>query len=290
MALQMKTIKEKMETISNIRKVTKAMEMISVSKMKKIVSKRNEALHFSEEARNILINLHLYHKTDHLFFQKGKEGGAILLIIIASNRGLCGAYNSNIDRKVQDFLDSHQEREIRVIGVGKEVQKIVARHDLPLLALFEEYDEIYEAEEAHSLYRLVLKEFQSGEYEEVKIIYTEFINSLSFRPQIKSFIPFDLSEYKIDSLEKDEREYIFEPNKKRVLDMVIQQLLLTVLYQYLLESLASEHSSRVMAMKNASESAGEMLENLIISFNRARQAAITQEIAEIVGALSAMSS
>ena len=288
MAMQMKTIKEKMGTVANIRKVTRAMEMVSTSKMKRTLEQREKSLLFAEEARKLLVNLHYRHHLDHPLFSE-KEGEKILILVVASNRGLCGAYNANVDRTFSELLETYDREKVEVVGVGKEVQKIALRHNVPLIANFEEFSEIYGADEARSLLNFLLEKFSTNEYRKVLIVYTEFINSLSFRPRVRSLIPLNVDEFEL-SAKEDERDYLFEPSKEDVLNYVVDYVILTVLYQYLLESLASEHSSRVMAMKNASDNAQEMLEELVISFNRARQAAITQEIAEIVGALSALSS
>ncbi len=288
MAVQMKTIKEKMGTVANIRKVTRAMEMVSTSKMKRTLEQREKSLLFAEEARNLLVNLHHRHHLDHPLFSE-KEGDKVLVLVVASNRGLCGAYNTNVDRTFGELLETYDREKVEVVGVGKEVQKIALRHNVPLIANFEEFSEIYEADEARSLLNFLLEKFSTNEYKKVLIVYTEFINSLSFRPRVRSLIPLNVDEFEL-SAKEDERDYLFEPSKVDVLNYVVDYVILTVLYQYLLESLASEHSSRVMAMKNASDNAQEMLEGLVVSFNRARQAAITQEIAEIVGALSALSS
>ena len=289
MAMQMKTIKEKMGTVANIRKVTKAMEMVSTSKMKRVLERREKSLAFSEEARNLLINLHHYHHVDHPFFSPGK-GEKILVLVIASNRGLCGAYNTNVDREFSRIVEKYGRERVEAVGIGKEAQRIVLRNGVPLLANFEEFSDIYEADEVRSLLLFILESFSTNQYERILITYTEFINSLSFQPRTRSLVPLELNEFNREFLEEDARSYVFEPSKTEVLNYVVDYVLLTILYQYLLESLSSEHSSRVMAMRNASDNAKEMLEELVISFNRARQASITQEIAEIVGALSALSS
>ncbi len=304
MAMQTKTIKQKMKSVANIGKITKAMEMISVAKMKRAVEERNSSLVFAKESYALLENLYKSKNLPHPYMEQG-EGEKILLVIIASNKGLCGGYNVNVSKKVSAFIEKHKGREIEVISVGKQAQKIATRNKLNVISSFNHFSDFFKAGEVRSLLYAILDYYDSGEYAGVWVAYTDFINSLSFEPKLASFIPFSLEDAERITHEKSvhteelDREiqiekqdytlYAFEPNEQEILDTVVPAVLLTTLFQYLLESLASEHSSRVSAMKNASENAQEMVEGLRINFNRARQAAITQEIAEIVGGSSAVS-
>lgn len=292
MAMQTKTIKQKMKSVANIGKITKAMEMISVSKMKKAVAKRNASLVFAQESFALLENLHIHKELSHPFLEKGK-GEKILLVVVASNKGLCGGYNMNVSKQVSDFIKTHTETEIEVVAVGKQAQKIASRNQLKLLATFDDFSETYSVSKVRSLLQAISSYFESGEYSSVSLVYTEFISSLSFEAKTESFIPPVLGDFinTKDSTEKQNSfaQYSFEPSEQEVLNTVVPAVLMTLLFQVLLEASASEHSSRVSAMRNASDNAKEMGEELKINYNRARQAAITQEIAEIVGGSSAVS-
>lgn len=291
--MQTKTIKQKMKSVANIGKITKAMEMISVSKMKKAVNKRNSSSVFAKESFALLENLHVHKDLSHPYLEKG-GGEKILMVIIASNKGLCGGYNMNVSKKVSDFIKKNNGKNIDVVAVGRQAQKIARRNNLELVASFDDFSETYSVSEVRSLLRSIFTYFESGDYEFVSVAYTEFISSLSFEAKTESLIPPVLDTY-INSEESKEdnvkkfAQYSFEPNEQAVLNSVVPAVLMTLLYQYLLEASASEHSSRVSAMRNASDNAKEMGEELKINYNRARQAAITQEIAEIVGGSSAVS-
>ncbi len=289
MAMQTKTIKRKMKSISNIGKITKAMEMISVSKMRKSIEKRNRSLPFAEESLKLLKNIAFHKNLFHPYLEKGK-GDKILLLIVASNKGLCGGYNVNVSKEVAKFKQEQAGKEIEVIAIGKQSQKIAVRNDLKLIASFDQFSEYYSAREVKSVLRLIFELFDKGEYEAVHIAYTEFFSSLRYEAKVKTFIPLHIEKEEKEASKDFSPRYTFEPSEKDVLDGTVPAVLLTILYQYLLEALASEHSSRVSAMKNASDNAAEMEESLRINYNRARQAAITQEIAEIVGGSSAISS
>ena len=295
MAMQTKTIKQKMKSVANIGKITKAMEMISVSKMKKAVSKRNSSLLFAQESFSLLENLHLNKSLSHPYLEK-REAEKILMLVVASNKGLCGGYNMNVSKQVSKFVAENPGITVDVVAVGRQAQRIATRNGLKLIASFDDFSEYYTASEVRSLLHIIFDHYDQGEYCEVRVAYTEFISSLAFEAKTSSLIPLSIDESRKilnqDGSEKKQRDfalYTFEPSEQEVLNTVVPAVLVTVLYQYLLEATASEHSSRVSAMRSASDNAEELGEELKINFNRARQAGITQEIAEIVGGSAAVS-
>ena len=292
MAMQTKTIKQKMKSVANIGKITKAMEMISVSKMKRSIEKRNNSLLFAEESLALLKNLVKHKDLSNKYLEKG-EGEKVLMLVIASNKGLCGGYNINVSKQVTEFVKQNKDVKVDVVAVGRQAQKNASRNGLDLIASFDDFSDYYTSSEVRSLLQFLFEKYDSGDYKEVRIAYTEFFSSISYEAKIKSFIPLSIDDTEniIGSSDdkKDFALYTFEPSEQEVLNTVVPAVLMTILYQYFLEGLASEHSSRVTAMRNASDNAEELGEELRINFNRARQAAITQEIAEIVGGSSAVS-
>ena len=304
MAVQTKTIKQKMSSVKNIGKITKAMEMISVSKMRKSVQKRNASDAYAQYSFNLLENLHVHRKLTHPYLE-GREGEShVLMLIVASNKGLCGGYNMNVSKQVAAYMKANPEVTVEAITVGKQAAKIAWRNDIPIRASFTEYSEYFSASEVRSIMYTIFDQFNDNrEFGSVVACYTKFISSIQYQPEILQLVPMDITKSKqalhlrkedstvADSEEKKHlAEYVFEPGEQEVLDAMVPRLLMTVPYQLLLDATASEHSSRVTAMKNASDNAGELLDELKINYNRARQAAITQEIAEIVGGSSAVSS
>lgn len=296
MATDTKTIKQKIKSVKNIGKITKAMEMISVSKMKKSVARRLASSVFARNSLALLETLHVHKKLSHPYLEN-REGKKVLMVVVASNKGLCGGYNMNVSKQVTLFVQENPQLDIEVIAVGKQAQKIAFRNNLEIVASFTEFNDELHAEDIRSLMQTVFELYdQNPEYLAVHVAYTEFVSSLSFNPKTMALIPLSIKTSKetldISSTDNLVQEFIFqyqfEPTEQEVLDVVVPSLLTTVIYQLLLESFASEHSSRVVAMRSASDNAGEMLEDLKINYNRARQAGITQEIAEIVGGSSAM--
>lgn len=292
MATDTKTIKNKMTSVRNIGKITKAMEMISVSKMKKSVARRVASSLFAEHSLDLLETLHTRKKLSHPYLEQ-RTGNKMLLIVIASNKGLCGGYNMNVSKQVTQFINTHNDKAIEVIAIGKQAQKIAFRNRLNIIASFTGFNDEVSAKNVRAVLQTAFDLYETDQdYASVHVAYTEFVSSLAFEARTLSLIPISLetSQHVLGnehptSLSAD---YVFEPSEQEVLDVVVPSLLMTIIYQLILDSLASEHSSRVTAMRNASDNAGEMLEDLRINYNRARQAGITQEIAEIVGGSSAM--
>jgi len=285
-----------MKSVQNIGKITKAMEMISVSKMKKSVQKRLASQIFADRSFELLENLHIHKNISHPHLES-RKGNKVLMVIIASNKGLCGGYNMNVSKQVTRFIASHADTTVDAIVVGRQSEKIARRNNINVIASFNELSDYYTASEIRSVLNTIIETYDNNDdYRQVVIAYTQFVSSLSFEARVTPFIPLqvDVAQKlaRIESSTNNKRKfalYSFEPDEQSVLDAAVPAVLMTVIYQLLLESLASEHSARVVAMRNASDNAGEMYDELKLNFNRARQAAITQEISEIVGGSAAVS-
>ena len=186
---------------------------------------------------------------------------------------------------------------VEAVVIGKQASKIAWRNKVKVIASFTDYSEYFSSGEVRSIMHTLYEQFDNDQsFQSVVLCYTKFISSITYEPKVLSLIPLSLDgTRKALHLEKDKgnkerfAQYEFEPTEQEVLDTMVPRMLMTIVYQVLLDSIASEHSSRVTAMKNASDNAGELLDDLKINYNRARQAAITQEIAEIVGGSSAVS-
>jgi F-type H+-transporting ATPase subunit gamma len=294
--MQTKTIKTKMKSVQNIGKITKAMEMISVSKMKKSIQKRLASQIFADRSFELLENLHVHKNISHPYLES-REGNKVLMVIIASNKGLCGGYNMNISKQVKKFVTSNSDVIVEAIVIGKQSEKIARRNNINVVASFNELSDYYNSSEVRSILNTITDTYDDNrDYKEVVIAYTQFVSSLSYEARVTPFIPLKVDVAQklanIEASTNNKRKftlYSFEPDEQSVLDSAVPAVLMTVIYQLLLESLASEHSARVVAMRNASDNAGEMYDELKLNFNRARQAAITQEISEIVGGSAAVS-
>lgn len=297
MATQIKTIKQKITSISNIKKITKTMEMVSIAKMKKAVDLSLRSKEYAKYALEILKTLANEREIEHPLLELGK-GDTTLLVIFASNKGLCGSYNMNISKLVHQYKMKHGEK-IEAVTIGKQAEKIAHRNKFKIIASFHDFGEDISIEEVVSLRKFLMKQFlETGKYKRVVAIYTEFVKRLNYQPIARKILPVTvkatqnlLSDSASALVEKNGGTmplYIFEPSEARVLEKVIPTLLNDVLLQIMLESLASEHSSRMVAMKNATDNATELVSDLLLTFNRARQANITQEVAEIIAGAEAL--
>jgi len=307
MAIQTKIIKQKMKSIGNIKKITKTMEMVSVSKMKKTVEGSMASREYSRYSLELLVTLAKERNIPHPLLEYGL-GDKTLLIIVASNKGLCGGYNLNISKAVSKFKKTIDKKAgqvnndlIECITIGKQAERIANRNKLKIVSSITEFGENIVIEDIELLKKIVLKEFiDLKKYKNVSIVYTQFVKQLDYRPNIREIIPvspktmrniIEETETGRDEVRFDKKSmilYLFEPSEERVLDKVIPDLLGAVFFQIMLEAQASEHSSRMVAMKNATDNAGELLDDLSLTYNRARQAGITQEVAEIIGGAEAL--
>lgn len=300
MAIQSKIIKQKMASIGSIKKITKTMEMVSVSKMKKAVSNSLASREYARYALELIITLSKERDIPHPLLEEG-PGNKRLLIIVASNKGLCGGYNVNISKSVSKFKAKYEGEEIECITIGRQSERIARRNKINIIASITEFGENISLNEIEILNKIILREFiELKNYKNVSIAYTQFIKQLDYRPNIREIIPVSSKTARniIEETEKGSTEerfdkksmalYLFEPNEEKVLNKIIPDLMSAILFQIMLGAQASEHSSRMVAMRNATDNAGELLDNLKLTYNRARQAGITQEVAEIIGGAEAL--
>lgn len=295
MAVQTKTIKTKINSVNNIKKITKTMEMVSVSKMKKATDRAGAGKVYSKLAIELLSHISKERDVKHPLLGRAREGGKELVVAISSNKGLCGGYNINISKA----LGAHKKaakREVECITIGRQSEKSAKRNGLKIIASFLDFNEKSTSDEFAIVRDICLEKFNSGEYNKVSVLYTEFKSSTTYKPYLMKLIPVFTGIYENELLGDGEDEtekpnlsqYLFEPSKDGVLDQIIPQLIEQALFHAFLESVASEHSARMFAMKNAGDNAGNLLDELTLYFNQARQAAITQEISEIVGGAEAV--
>jgi len=299
--MQTKVVQQKIASVKNIKKITKAMEMISVSKMRRSVARALASREYARYALELLVNLHKNRNIEHPFLTP-REKGKTLMIIFASSKGLCGGYNVNVQKAVVKELEEI-DNEVDVITIGKQADRIAGRLGLKIVASLPEFADNFDVEKVREVFAILNERFnvENSEYKNVSVAYTRFVNSAEYDARVRELVPLspkmvrkvveegeegrEEERFELDSLGL----YLFEPSEREVLDTIVPSLIKTLFFQIALESLASEHSSRMTAMKNATDNAGEMLGDLQLEFNRARQAGITQEIGEIVSGAEALS-
>ena len=292
-----KEIKRRIKSVKNTKKITKAMELVAASKMRRAVAQTLSSRLYSSYSWELLTSLSdKLEDVSHPFFEEKKEG-KILLVLITSNGSLCGGYNSQIIKKAISMMKTSSS-EITLITVGKKGDDAMRRTGQNVLATFTELPTALTLSDIIPLSRLLTNEFKTGAYKEVYVAYTDFISALTQKPNIRQLLPISKQELKevIESATDQtlkqpaiEVPYVFDGNMNVLIESLAEKLVRMQIYQMLLESGASEQSARMVAMKNASEAAGEMISDLTLVFNKARQAGITQEISEISAGMASVS-
>lgn len=292
-----KTIKTKLKTVGNIKKITKAMEMVSRSKMKKSIDRAMSVRPFAYFGLEFLVNFSYHSKATSVYFAKS-EGKKTLIVEISANKGLCGGYNGNMFRELRRHIGEKGLKNFDFIAVGKYATHHSALLGGNLLTSFNEFGENITLSDAEHLSNTIKKAYESGEYEKVLVAFTNFISTLSQKPVIYQLLPLSPETFKNQlaesgvyenrievensDLKRDWSGYVVEPSEDVILDVIIPKLVTSQVYQALLDASASEQASRMIAMKNATENAEGLEEGLLLSYNHIRQEGITRELAEIV--------
>jgi F-type H+-transporting ATPase subunit gamma len=300
MAVSTKIIRRRIKSITNTKKITKAMEMVAASKMRKAQQATLRTRDYANRAWSLISDLS--GKTDsklHSFLVKKDKVKKVCVVLISSDRGLCGGFNAQIVKKVAEFSRGLIEKgiEIEFITVGKKSRDFAGRHKMKIIADFTNLSSVTRLAEVRAVAKIVIDDFSAGKYDEVYLAYTDFISTISQRPRILKLLPFSrerdldlgkVNKEKIEEAKEMEYEFIFEPTPDKVLEYMLPKMAEMQIFQAVLESNASEHSARMVAMKNASDSAEDMIFDLTLTYNQVRQSAITKEIMEIVSGKAAL--
>ncbi len=308
MAISGKAIKQRIKSVKNTKKITKAMEMVSAAKMRKAIQYVTATRTYAALAKELMEKLGGISEVKSPLTEV-RPVKKVLVILFSSNRGLAGSFNSNVFKKTQAVLTradvigetTSNDTLYDIIGIGKRSAYFAKRYNYPLIAAYDAIRDNPTVEDILPIARFAIEKFKSEEYDAVLVAFTDFKSSILQIPRVRKLLP--ISKADIETLleempgspkEKKESdvetnsEYEFEPNAEMIIDVILPRLFEVQLYQTLLESRASEHSARMVAMKNATEAAGDMIDALTVEFNKARQAGITKEIAEIAGGAAAL--
>ena len=303
-----KEIKRRIKSVKNTKKITKAMELVSASKMKRSVSQTLSSRLYASYSWEVLTSLsNRLEEITHPFF--GSTDDKIttnkdLIVLITSNRGLCGGYNSQIIKKAISLIKNHNENisnNFDVITIGKKGDNAMHKTGQSVIASFIEMPDVnIKISDIMPVSTLITEEYKKSNYKNVYISYTDFVSALSQKPKIKKILPIskkeilELSEEGMEEKEKtkptdkNEVPYLFEGDVDKLLESLVEKIVRIQIYQMILESNASEQSARMVAMKNANEAAEEMIDDLTLIFNKARQASITREISEISAGMASI--
>lgn len=290
-----KEIKRRIKSVKNTKKITKAMELVSASKMKRATIATLSARPYSGYSWEVLTALSEYVSESSNPLLQERAGGKTLVIFISSSRGLCGAYNSQITKKVLALIRENNGTAVDFVSVGKKGEAFLRRAKQEVVASFNEINDTPKLVDVYPISNFVISLYKEGAYSKVLVAYTDFVSALTQIPQIQQLLPVRKEEVKTEltdataQAKKTTIDYTFEPDYETLMSVIVEKIARVRVFQMMLESSASEHSARMLAMKNASDAAGEMIGDLTLAFNKARQASITQEISEISAGMASVS-
>ncbi len=313
-----KEIQRRIKSVGSIKKVTRAMEMVSASKMRKSIEAVLKTRTYSNLAWLTVLNIAASADSKeniHPLLTPRSEIKKVAIVLISSNRGLCGSFNSNIVNKAVASIKKQGDLDTDFILVGKKGIMVNGRFKYNVSAEFDKADFVSEIREVQPIAKMLIDDFLAQKYDKVFVAYTDFVNSIKQVPRVKQILPVDINaideylgvvgktenvttnkpfikEKEVKHLQDDKYKYqfIYEPTPQKVLDQMLPRLIEVQLFQALLESNASEHSVRMASMHQATEAATDLVKELVLFYNKARQAAITSEISEISAGANALSS
>lgn len=293
-------IRRRIKSVRNIGQVTRAMQAVAASRMQRAQAQVTATRAYAEKAWEVLTHLAAQRQVGeelHPLLQV-RPLHTVVLVVLTGDRGLCGAFNHNIIAKAVDFIKEGKENElsVKLITVGRKGRDYMLRRDEEIVAEFTGIPDQPRLVDVTPIARVAIDGFLEGRFDQVCLAYSDFVNVLNQQPTIKRLLPIMPTEIETQAMAEYVEgvrpsvaiEYIYEPDPRSILDEVLPRFTELQIYQAILESIASEHGARMVAMRNASDNAEELVEGLTLDFNKARQRAITLEIMDIAGGAEAL--
>lgn len=283
----LKELRNRITSVSSTMQITSAMKMVSAAKLKRAQDAITEMRPYAQKLEEILVNVSAtLDSSEGVYARKAENVQKVLLVAISSNRGLAGAFNANIMKAVIAQINNNPGVQYDLYAMGKKVFDLSSRRGLSMLG---ERNSIYDDltfDNVSEVAEMLMELFREGKYDRIELVYNQFRNAAVQDVQVEQFLPVREVEGGDDSSAM--ADYIYEPSKEEILEDLIPKSLKTQLFKAMLDSHASEHGARMTAMHKATDNASELRKQLKLSYNKARQAAITNEILEIVGGAEAL--
>ncbi|MEA1889213.1 MAG: F0F1 ATP synthase subunit gamma [Pseudomonadota bacterium] len=283
-----KQIKTQIKSLQSTQKITRAMEMVAASKMRKAQERMHAARPYAEKIRDVAGHLHLANpEYRHPFLVERDEVKRVGYIIISSDRGLCGGLNTNmLKAAVADMKEWHDKGvEVDFCSIGSKAQGFMKRFGFKMVSSASHLGDAPQISQLIGVVKVMLDDFVDGKLDRLMLVYNKFVNTMTQEPVVTQLLPLKADE--ADGYEHH-WDYIYEPEAKPVLDALLTRFIEAQVYQGVVENIACEQSARMVSMKAASDNAGDMIDDLELIYNKARQAAITQELSEIVSGAAAL--
>ncbi len=283
-----KEIRTKIKSIQNTQKITRAMEMVAASKMRSAQVRMRTARPYSEKIREVISHVAQAEvNSNHPYLAEKDQLKRVGYIVVSSDRGLCGGLNNNLFKELVKELTQldKQQVEIDLCTIGTKANVFFSSINANIVSHTSQLGDTPTADQLIGVVKVMIDAFRSGEIDKLVLVYNKFVNTMVQQPTLETLLPLPEPKEKVRNYPW---EYIFEPNAKEVLEQLFTRYMESLVYQSIVENVACEQSARMIAMKSASDNAGDIISELQLVYNKARQAAITQEIAEIVGGAAAV--
>ena len=284
----LKEIRNRITSVGSTMQITSAMKMVSAAKLKRAQDAITQLRPYANKLTELLVNLSSsLEVSEGGEFSSDRPQSKILLVAITSNRGLCGGFNANIIKKINLLVEEdYKESEVSILSIGKKSSEYFNNNNFSVVST---HDDVFSDLTYNSIASIasgIMEDYINQKFDKVVLVYNQFKNAATQNVMNEAYLPVE----SIDENESSIGDYIFEPEKKEIIEELIPKSLKTQLYKAVLDSHASEHGARMTAMHKATDNASELKKDLTLSYNKARQAAITAEILEIVGGAEALNS
>lgn len=285
-----KEIRNKIKSIQNTKKITKAMEMVAASKMKKVQDSMTKSRPYAEKIRDVIKNVGegvLEYKHPYIIKREEKNIG---VIIISTDKGLCGGLNVNLFKHfMKNVLDFNNKKiGIKAVLVGKKAEIFAKRIGLNVVGSILNLGDRPQVSDLLGLIKIIIDLYTNKQIDSVYILHNKFINTMSQKPVYEKLIPIQKKVFDNNDNKKKFWDYLYEPEPEKLLELLMKRYIESLVYQSVVENIACEQAARMVAMKSATDNAGELIDNFKLIYNKARQASITQELSEIVAGAEAV--
>lgn len=287
----LKDIRSRIDSVKNTQQITRAMKMVSAAKLKKAQDRITNMRTYAQKLLSVIADIAITHRVEHPLLSISAEPKKTLLIVLTSDRGLCGGFNANINRFAYDYYENHKDKYhvLDIIFIGKKAADFFKARNIEAKRVTTNMAKEISFAYAANLADEIKEDFSTGAYDEVKIVYNEFKSAIQQNVVCERLLPIDLEK---SEFEKSEMSYapdlIFEPAPEDMIENLLDKHFAMQVFRCMSESVAAEHGARMTAMENSTKNAKEMIDNLTITYNKLRQASITTELIEITSGAEAL--
>ena len=284
-----KEIRNKIKSVENTKKITKAMEMVAASKMRKAQERMRSSRPYSDKIREVVGHLSQANPDyTHPFLVTNENANKCGIIVVSTDKGLCGGLNTNVFRKVLNKIREIESKgkEVEALAIGNKAVSFLSRIDVNIVSSLTQIGDSPNIQELNGAIKLIVDSYKNGNLKEIYLFYNNFVNTMTQEPKEEKYLP--LSSKDLEPVNNYLWDYLYEPDSSVVIDDLLLRYTETLVYQAVVENIASEQSARMVAMKAATDNAGNVIDELKLIYNKTRQAGITKELSEIVAGAAAV--